>query len=90
MKAISAMDRSGAFYVKIDEAHFNFILSLFYVWGNDCLKDGTIHIYYCDCSDNLFNGIKMKAISTDFEVEALFNGIKDGAGSSVTLSTCGP
>jgi hypothetical protein len=44
------------------------------------MKDGTIQVFSCDCGDNLFNGFKLKTLSADFDVEAIFHGVKDNAG----------
>lgn len=83
----AGMNRNtNLFHIRVVESHLYFILRLFSKWNSSCdsdphcIKDGTIEVFACDCGDNLFNGFKMKALSADFDVEALFYGVKDNAG----------
>lgn len=73
-------DRGNVFHVRVNESHLTLILGVFKKWGRDCLKDGTIQVFACDSCDKLFSGIKVKALSVDFDVEALFHGATDNAG----------
>lgn len=82
------MNRENLFHVGVNESHLTFILGVFKRWGHGCLQDGTIQAFACDGSDKLFNGIKLKTLSSDFDVEALFYGLTNNAGelSSFTVS----
>lgn len=77
------MDRRNAFHVRVSEPHLTFILGILKNWSKTCLLNGTIQVFACDSSDHLFSGIKLKALSIDFDVEALFNGVVGDVGEKL-------